>query len=96
MNSRARNRLVKLGRENAIAIMDEKAVTVVGRDGFAQLLQSPGSRGVDCDITVHNPPGLMFDDYQDIEQSECCKVFTMSIFRELREFSGMTGFICTY
>jgi hypothetical protein len=52
--------------------MDEKTVTVVGRDDFAQLLQGPGSRRVVCDITMHNPPGLVFDDYQDVERSERC------------------------
>ena len=49
--------------------MDEETVTVVGRYGFAQLLQGPGGCGVGRDITVHNPPGLMFDDDQDVEHS---------------------------
>lgn len=52
--------------------MDEKTLTVVGRDGFAQLLQGPGSRRVGCDITIYTLTGLVFDDYQDVEQLERC------------------------
>jgi len=56
-----RNRLVELGRENAIAVTDEKTLAVVRGDGFAQLLQCPRRGGVGCHIAMHNPPGLVFD-----------------------------------
>jgi len=56
--------LVEIGRKYGIAIMDKETVTVVGRNGFAQLLHGPGSRWMGRDITVHNPPGLMFHDEQ--------------------------------
>jgi hypothetical protein len=72
MNSHVRNRLVKLGRENAITIMNEETITMIGRYGLAQLLQCPGSRRMLCDITMHNSPCLVLDYYQDIEQPECC------------------------
>jgi hypothetical protein len=55
------NGLVKLGRENAIAVMDEKTVAMVRRDGFAQLLECPRRCRVGCYIAVHNPSGLVFD-----------------------------------
>ena len=50
--------------------MDEETITVVGRYGFAQLLQGPGSRWVGRNITVHYPPVFVFHDDQDVEQSE--------------------------
>ncbi|HSB02138.1 MAG TPA: hypothetical protein VLE49_15925 [Anaerolineales bacterium] len=56
-----------MGREDAVAIMDEETVTVVGRDRFSQLLQGPSGGGVSWDITMHDPPDLMFNDNQDIE-----------------------------
>ncbi|MEN8809238.1 MAG: hypothetical protein ABF291_17300, partial [Desulfobacterales bacterium] len=55
------NGLVKLGREYAIAIMDEKAVAMIRGDGFSQLLECPRYSGVGCRIAVHNPSGLVFD-----------------------------------
>jgi hypothetical protein len=53
--------LVKLERENAIAVMDEKTVAMVRGDGFSQLLECPRYSGVGCHIAVHNPSGLVFD-----------------------------------
>jgi hypothetical protein len=58
-----RNRLVELGRENTIAVMDEKTVVMVRGDGFSQLLQCPRCSGVGCHIAVHNPSGLVFDNH---------------------------------
>ena len=54
------NGLVELGRENAIAVMDEKTVAMVRGDGFSQLLECPRCSGVGCHIAVHKPPGLVF------------------------------------
>jgi len=56
-----------MGREDAVAIMDEETVTVVGRYRFSQLLQDPGGGWVICEISMHDPPGLMFNDNQDVE-----------------------------
>ena len=67
------NGLVKVGRENAIAIMDEKTVAMVRGDGFSQLLQCPRCSGVGCYITMHNPTGMVFDNDQDVEQPKRCR-----------------------
>ncbi len=68
-----RHRLVELGREDAIAIMDEKTVAMVRRDGFPQLLECPRRRcGVGCHITIHNPSCLVFDNDQYVEQPKRC------------------------
>ena len=72
MNSHVRNRLVKLWREYAIAIMNEETITMIGKYGLAQLLQCPDSRRMLCDITLHNAPGLMLDDNKGVNQPECC------------------------
>jgi len=48
--------------------MDEKMIAMVRGDGFSQLLQCPRCSGVGCHIAVHNPPGLVFDNDQDVEQ----------------------------
>ena len=66
------NGLVKVGRENAIAVMDEKTVAMVRGDGFSQLLQCPCSRGVGGHIAVHNPSGLVFDNDPYLEQPKRC------------------------
>jgi hypothetical protein len=55
------NGLVERGRENAIAVMDEKMVAMVRGDGFSQLLECPRRGGVGCHIAVRNPSGLVFD-----------------------------------
>ena len=57
------NGSVELGRENTIAVMDEKTVVMVRGDGFSQLLQCPRCSGVGCHIAVHNPSGLVFDNH---------------------------------
>jgi hypothetical protein len=65
--------LVELGREDAIAIMDEKTVAMVRRDSFTQLLQCPCCCGVGCHIAMHNASGLVFDDNQNVKQSKRCR-----------------------
>jgi len=62
------NGSIELGRENAITVMDEKAVAMIRWDGFSQLLQCPRCSGVRCDIAVYNPPGLVFDNNEHVEQ----------------------------
>lgn len=58
--------------KNSVAIMDEKAITMAWLDGFPQLLECPCCGRVCCHVTMHNPPGLMFDGYKDVEQPERC------------------------
>jgi len=53
--------------------MDEKTVAMVRGDGFSQLLECPHCSGVGCHIAVHNPPGLVFDNDQYVEQPQCCR-----------------------
>ena len=65
-----RNGLIELRRENAIAIMDEKTVAVVRRDGFTQLLQCPRGCWVGCHIAMHNPSRVMLSDNEYVEYSE--------------------------
>ena len=67
------NGSVELGRENTIAVMDEKTVVMVRVDGFSQLLQCPRCSGVGCHIAVHNPSGLVFDNHEYVEQPKRCR-----------------------
>ena len=60
------NRLVELGREDAIAIMDEKTIVMVRGNGFPQLLECPCRCRVGCHIAVQNPSGPVFDNDQDV------------------------------
>ena len=59
--------LVELLGENAVAIMQQKTVTMVSRDGFTQLLQRPVRRRVCRHIAMHNTAGRVFHQDKDVE-----------------------------
>jgi hypothetical protein len=59
--------LVEWLGENAVAVMQQKTVTMVNRDGFTQLLQRPVRRRVCCHIAMHNTAGRMFHQDKDVE-----------------------------
>src|SRR5262249_21276708 len=61
---------VELRGENAVAVVQEKAVAVVSWYRFAQLLQGPLRRGMRRDIGMQNAAGRMFHHDQDIEEAK--------------------------
>ena len=61
---------VKWRREDAIAIMEEKAIGMIRWDGFAQLLQGPGGGGMRGHIDVQNPACGMFYEHNHVEQAK--------------------------
>src|SRR5215831_12900581 len=63
--------LVNVFGEDDIPVMDENAVRVVSRNGFAELLPGPLRRGMGCDIDVEEPPAGMLNHHKDIENAEC-------------------------
>jgi hypothetical protein len=64
------DRLIQGAGEDAIAIMDEKAVGMIGRYGFAQLLKCPGSGGVGSHIGMQDFPARMLNNNKHIEHAE--------------------------
>jgi hypothetical protein len=52
--------IVKLRREDRIAIMDERAALALIRHRVANLLQCPFRRGMGCHIVVQNPSRSQF------------------------------------
>jgi hypothetical protein len=60
--------LVELMRENAVVVMDQKAVGVVRWDRVAQLLQGPQRRGVRRHIDVQDTTCRVFHEYKDVEE----------------------------
>ena len=62
--------LVKLLGENAVAVMQQEAVTMVRGDGFAQLPQGPGSGGMCGHIDVQNPACCMFQEHKHVEETK--------------------------
>jgi hypothetical protein len=64
--------LVKGRRENAVAVMDEEAVAVIGRYRFAQLLQGPLCRGMCRDVDMEQSAAGVLNDHKDVEQTKGC------------------------
>jgi len=64
------DRLVELGRKGAMSIVNEEAIGVVTRDGFAKLLQSPICGGMLGHIAVNDAPRSDFDQQQYIEDTQ--------------------------
>ena len=60
---------VELRREDAIAIMEEKAIVMIRWDCFAQLLQGPGGGGMRGHIDVQNPACCMFHEHKHVEET---------------------------
>src|SRR5215831_1952314 len=62
--------LVELRGENAVPIMQQKAIGVVSRDRFTQLLQRPRRRRVRRDIGVQHAAGRMFHHDKHIKEAK--------------------------
>src|SRR5215470_2229707 len=62
--------LVKLLGENTIPVMQQKAVRVVSRNRFTQLLERPVGGGVRCDIAMQDLARRVFHDHKDIEEAK--------------------------
>ena len=62
--------LVNVFGEDGMPVMDENAVYVVSRNGFAELLQGPLRRGMGCDIDVKEPPAGMLNDHKHVEYAK--------------------------
>jgi hypothetical protein len=65
-----RNRLIELGREDGIAIMDKKTVVMVRGYRFSKLLLGPCGCWVIRDMDVQQLACAEFDDDQHIEALE--------------------------
>src|SRR5215470_18240566 len=61
---------VELRREDAIAIMEEKAIVMIRWDCFAQLLQGTGGGGMRGHIDVQNPACCMFHEHKHVEEAK--------------------------
>ena len=64
------DRLIQRTGENAIPIMDQKTVGMIGRDGFAQLLKRSIGGGVGRHIGMQDFPARMLDDNKDVQHAE--------------------------
>jgi hypothetical protein len=62
--------LVELLGENTIPVMQQKAVRVVSRNRFTQLLERPVGGGVRCDIAMQDLARRVFHDHKDIEEAK--------------------------
>ena len=62
--------LVKLLRENTVAVMEQETVGVVGGHRFAQLLECPGSSGMGRHIDVEDTPRRVFHEHEDIQETK--------------------------
>lgn len=60
--------LIKLQGEDAIPVMQEKAIGVVSRDRLAQLLHGPLRGGVCGDVAVQEAPCRVFHDHKNVQQ----------------------------
>jgi hypothetical protein len=63
-------RLVEVGRKDRIAVVDDEAILVVGRNGFAQLLEGPGGAGMGGRGEVKQAARGMLDDHQHVEAAK--------------------------
>ena len=70
--SQVADALVELLRENAVAVMEQKAILMVSRDRFTELLQRPGGGRVRCDIGMQHAAGRMFHQHKHVEQAKSC------------------------
>jgi hypothetical protein len=61
---------VELRSEDAIAIMEEKAIVMSRWDGFAQLLQGPEGGGTCGHIDVQHPACCMFHEHKHGEEAK--------------------------
>ena len=61
---------VELLGENAVAVMEQKAVLMVSRDRFTELLQRPGGGGVRRDIGMQHATGRLFHQHKHVEQAK--------------------------
>ena len=59
--------LVHGRREDAIAIMDEKAIRAIQRQTVPELLNRPFRRGVVGEIPVHDPAGADVEENEDVQ-----------------------------
>ena len=60
--------LVKLLREDAIAVMYQASVAMVHGDRLTELLQRPGGRGMCRHIDVEDATGGVFHEHKDVKK----------------------------
>jgi hypothetical protein len=51
-------------------VVNDEAILVIGRNAFAQLLQSSGGGGMGCGVELNQPTRGMLHDDEHIEDSE--------------------------
>ena len=67
------NRAIQRLRKDAVSVVDEKPIGVVGWDSFAELLQCPWRRWVHRDVAMQNPPCLVLNHQENVEDSKRCR-----------------------
>lgn len=67
------DRFVQMSCEDAVAIVEKVSITIPAADDFPQLLQRPCCGRMLCHVEVQQPTRAMLDEYEHIEQSECCR-----------------------
>ena len=61
---------VELRGENAVPVMDQKAIRMIGWDRFAQLLERPLGRRGCRDLAVQDTTGRVFHNDEHIEEAK--------------------------
>ena len=62
--------LVKLGRENAVPVMQQKTVAMIGRNRFPELLEGPLRCGMGCHIDMEEAPGRVLHQDKHVEEAK--------------------------
>jgi hypothetical protein len=62
--------LVELRRENAVRVMEQEAIGMLGRNSFAQLLERPWRCGMGRYLDVEDTPCGMFHEHKYVEEAK--------------------------
>src|SRR5215471_5617875 len=62
--------MVKLGRENAVPVMQQKTVAMIGRNRFPELLEGPLRCGMGCNIDMEEAPGRVLHQDKHVEEAK--------------------------
>ena len=71
-------------REDAVPIVNQVMVAIVKPNNFSQLLQGPLHTRVRSDIDAYKSATTVFDDNEDVEQSEGCSNRNKEVTRDNR------------
>jgi hypothetical protein len=63
-------RLIQSSGEDGVVVMEDKPVSMVRRDAFAQLLEGPGGSWMRRHVKVNKAARSVFHDHQHVKQPE--------------------------